>query len=392
MTDELIVPTPPDLMVHMVRLQQGLLAAGYTYALGDTETWPRSSVVMTRDERFLLLAYGPPDDPTVLQGPWHQLLGQVPSAGLLLVGDAPVDSPRVHTTFAALGGTVLYLDATTRQSVIRHAAPPAPELMSETAFPAFLGAVQAGQGAEIDAGAALRTAMAAALPARPGVPWLTYAFIAVCVAIALLDFGQAKDAVTRLTPLRQWGVLFGPWVRAGEWYRLLSHGLLHGDITHLLFNMMALYYIGPALEAWQGRWRLALIFTYSVLVGGILSLVVFPATPSLGASGGLFGLMGAIGAVLARHRAAMDPATRKGIGNWLLQTLGINAFISLLPGINWMAHAGGLLGGFVITWLIANPPGHAEPLAPTRRLALAALLVATLLLAGTVIGGLPGAG
>ncbi len=380
----------PDAVARMVRLQQGLLAAGFAYALGDIDTWPRGPVVLLRDDRYVVLAYADLDNPTAVQGLWHRVLGHVKSAGMILVGDASVDDPRVQTAFAAIGGTVAYLDPAGHVA-LRSGTPTPPELFAEATFPTFLAAVRNGQGAEIDAGAVLRTQMTAAerTPARAGIPWLTYGFIALCVLIAAIDFLQPKDPATHLSAISTWGILYGPWVRGGEWYRLLSHGVLHGGVIHLFMNMLALYFIGPMLEAWQGRGRLALIFAYSVLLGGILCLLIDPTTPSLGASGGLFGLLGAIGAILVRYGPGMAPDARKGMTTWLLRMLAINAFISMMPGIAWMAHLGGLVGGFALTWLIARPPGEPQPISAPRWAAVAGVLLVTVFLAMTVIGRIP---
>ena len=127
-------------------------------------------------------------------------------------------------------------------------------------------------------------------------------------------------------------------VATGEWYRLFTAGFLHAGLTHLLFNLMALYTLGTPFEMIYGRIRYAILLFVS-LFGGSLASVTFNAEnqPSVGASGAIFGLFGAL------------LVMRKALGADLRSTLallGINAVIAIvIPGIDWRAHLGGLLAG-----------------------------------------------
>ena len=130
-------------------------------------------------------------------------------------------------------------------------------------------------------------------------------------------------------------------VATGEWYRLISAGFLHAGLTHLLFNSMALYTLGTPFEMIYGRIRYSLLLLVSLICGSLAS-ITFNAEnqPSVGASGAIFGLFGAL------------LVMRKALGADLRSTLtllGINAVIAIVvPGIDWRAHLGGLAGGALV--------------------------------------------
>lgn len=130
-------------------------------------------------------------------------------------------------------------------------------------------------------------------------------------------------------------------VATGEWYRLITAGFLHAGLTHLLFNSMALYTLGTPFEMIYGRIRYSLLLLVSLICGSLAS-ITFNAEnqPSVGASGAIFGLFGAL------------LVMRKALGADLRSTLtllGINAVIAIVvPGIDWRAHLGGLAGGALV--------------------------------------------
>jgi rhomboid protease GluP len=127
-------------------------------------------------------------------------------------------------------------------------------------------------------------------------------------------------------------------VATGEWYRIFTVALVHGGLTHLAFNMWALFVLGNPIERAFGRSRFLAIFFISLVVGSLASLVFLPANqPSVGASGALFGLFGAF-AVTAKKIGADIRS--------ILVIIAINFAIDfVLPNIDWHAHLGGLIGG-----------------------------------------------
>ena len=128
----------------------------------------------------------------------------------------------------------------------------------------------------------------------------------------------------------------------GQWYRLLTVGLMHDQTSdlpyHLAFNMLALYSLGTQIETVLGRSRFLVIFFISLLAGSITSAYFLPFNGySIGASGAVFGLFGATLVIYKEYGADL-----KGV----LVTVGLNLAIGFtIPGIDWRAHVGGLLGG-----------------------------------------------
>jgi len=141
------------------------------------------------------------------------------------------------------------------------------------------------------------------------------------------------------------GPINGHGVAAGEWYRILTVGLIHGGLMHLGFNMYALLVLGNPLEQLFGRVRFLSIFFFSLIAGSLTSLYLNPAYQlSVGVSGALFGLFAAFALVARRIGADVKS---------ILVIIGINfALAFVLPGIDWHAHLGGLIGGFIATTVI----------------------------------------
>jgi membrane associated rhomboid family serine protease len=138
--------------------------------------------------------------------------------------------------------------------------------------------------------------------------------------------------------------LFGPLVKKGEYWRLFTVALLHAGWMHLIFNMLALWSIGTPVEQIFGRGRFMVIFFGSLLTASIGSAYFGPAAVAVGASGAIFGLFGALLAV-----------GRKAGVNYqnIIGTVVLNLAITfLVPGVDWRAHVGGLIGGYLIAQLL----------------------------------------
>jgi membrane associated rhomboid family serine protease len=141
--------------------------------------------------------------------------------------------------------------------------------------------------------------------------------------------------------------LYGPAVADGEWWRVVTGGFLHAGLLHIAFNMFALYILGTILEPAIGTPRFLGIYAVSLLAGSLGALLVTPDSPTVGASGAIFGLM--LGAfVIARHRGLEQVAGQIGIYILLnlFFTFGVN-------GISVGGHVGGLIGGGLAALLIA---------------------------------------
>lgn len=139
-------------------------------------------------------------------------------------------------------------------------------------------------------------------------------------------------------------------VAEGQWYRLLTSMFLHGSVTHILFNMLSLWWIGGPLEAALGRARYLALYFVSGLAGSALTyLLADPTQASLGASGAIFGLFGATGVLMRHLKYDMRP---------LIILLVINLVFTFSPmfNISWEAHVGGLVGGVLIGYAMVHAP------------------------------------
>jgi rhomboid protease GluP len=177
-------------------------------------------------------------------------------------------------------------------------------------------------------------------PVRP----TTIAIIAACVAMYVVQLALTDGSEASLLAV---GALEGRWVRAGHLEMLLSYAFLHGGILHIVMNMSALYSVGSVLESIVGSKRTLVVFTLAVLGGGIALFVMKPNQLVVGASAGIFGVMTALYGISLRGSdlpALARTRLRKGIGT----TLVLNLFISLLPNVSLLGHAGGALVGVVL--------------------------------------------
>ena len=141
--------------------------------------------------------------------------------------------------------------------------------------------------------------------------------------------------------------LFAPSVSTGQWWRLFTAGFLHGSILHLLFNVYILWILGSQLESILGKRKFIIIYFVSLMGGSIASFLFSPfGTYSIGASGAIFGLMGAMLVVGRKKRLDISQVA-------VLVILNV-AIGFVLSGIDWRAHLGGLAAGALIAWILLN--------------------------------------
>jgi len=134
------------------------------------------------------------------------------------------------------------------------------------------------------------------------------------------------------------GWLYGPDVAAGEWWRVFTCAVLHAGIAHLLFNMLALWQLGAIVETFFGSLRFTAIYVVSIIWGSAGALLLTPNSPTVGASGGVFGLMAALLVMQWQRRVTIVPDL------WLW--LGLNLVLTFtFPGISIGGHIGGIIGG-----------------------------------------------
>jgi len=137
---------------------------------------------------------------------------------------------------------------------------------------------------------------------------------------------------------------------SNEWYRLFTVALTHGGIFHLGFNMYSLLVLGNPLEAAYGKQKFLLVFFFSLLTGSLTSAYFASLySASVGASGAIFGLFGALAIVGLNSKNSVIGVDFRSI----IVIIGINfAFGFALGGVDWRAHLGGLIGGVVAAQLV----------------------------------------
>jgi membrane associated rhomboid family serine protease len=174
---------------------------------------------------------------------------------------------------------------------------------------------------------------------------ITMALIAINVGVYLAELllGGAINGTGNW--IYDHGVLFGPYVANGDWWRLLTAAFLHYGPIHLAMNMYGLYLAGSLLEQVIGRWRFLLLYLASGLAGSAGALIASYYAGTVGASGAIFGIFGAL-FVLERRRHI---ATGGQIGGLIVLNL---LFTLLVPGISIGGHIGGLIGGVVLMILL----------------------------------------
>lgn len=151
------------------------------------------------------------------------------------------------------------------------------------------------------------------------------------------------------------------YILAGQWWRLITAGFLHGGILHIGMNLWVLYDLGARVEESFGTARFLVIYAISGITGYLASMWWTPAL-SVGASASLFGLIGAMIALLTKSNRFSDRAQRSGYIQWAVYMFALG----LLPGlrVDNFAHLGGLAGGFAIGYIAGTPRagGAAETL------------------------------
>jgi rhomboid protease GluP len=222
-------------------------------------------------------------------------------------------------------------------------------------------------------------------PAAPPafVPWITRALAAANVLVFLVT-AAAGGGVLRPDADRfiDWGTNFAPLTGAGEWWRLATAMFLHFGLIHLLFNTWALWVIGSLVERLYGHARFAAIYAVAGLAGGLASMTWNPIANSAGASGAIFGIIGAQLAFFMRGGHRIPAAVVRAQRN---STLGFIAYAVVfglvVPGIDNAAHLGGLATGFGLGWLLTQPLGRVLSRGEARRGVLGAGILSVLLLA-----------
>ncbi len=176
-------------------------------------------------------------------------------------------------------------------------------------------------------------------------PIVTYILIAINVVVFLLMYLLGNGS-THVGTLLSFGANYAPYVLEGEYWRLLTSAFLHIGVIHLVFNMYALYVIGPQLESFYGKGKYLIIYLFSAIAGNLMSIMFTHNAVSAGASGAIFGLLGSLLYFGYHYRVYLGNVLKSQIIPLIILNLMMGLFLS---GIDMAAHVGGLIGGILIS-------------------------------------------
>ncbi len=180
---------------------------------------------------------------------------------------------------------------------------------------------------------------------------MTLILIGINVAVAVVEFASSSSADFLNNSIYERGALFASLMNSqgqvvgvahGEWYRLFTAMFLHASFFHIALNMYSLYFVGSIMEQVIGRWRFLLLYLVSGIAGSAGALFVSPQTPTVGASGAIFGILGGL-LVLERQRHISTGGQVAGL-------IVLNLVITFVfrDSISVGGHVGGLIGGIVL--------------------------------------------
>ena len=215
-------------------------------------------------------------------------------------------------------------------------------------------------------------------------PAVTMALIGINVAVLVLMVarGVSPSDPTRLQMV-QWGANFGPLTLGPQPWRILSATFLHIGIVHLLVNMWSLWVLGLPTERLLGRWTFLVVYLISGLSGSIASLWRDPVRVSAGASGAIFGLLGALIAVMYLGKLPLPKEVISRNLRNLLFVAGLNLLYGMSSHIDNSAHIGGLVAGLAFGGMLA--PTLMQNQEDRTRLRLYATLAMVLVLAACLM-------
>ena len=210
---------------------------------------------------------------------------------------------------------------------------------------------------------------------------VTLSLIAVnTIVFLLLDWEGISGSRIALTLIQFGAYSHRLVVYDGEYWRLITHTFLHGGSLHLLLNMGVLFIVGNLLERLYGGSRYLILYLFSAIGGSLATLYFVRDAPSVGASGAIFGLMGALVALGLRHKDRLPRRRNRVFALGLLPFIAFDIFLGfVIPHINNAAHLGGLAVGFT-AGLILTPGINANRKSESKAIqALASMLAGTVL-------------
>ena len=181
--------------------------------------------------------------------------------------------------------------------------------------------------------------------------FVTYTIIIICVILFGLMYILGNGSMDENT-LIAFGANLGSFTKSGEYFRLITCAFLHIGVVHLLFNMYALYVLGPQVESFFGKFKFTLIYLLSAVSASILSLIFNDNVISAGASGAIFGLLGALLYFGYYYRVYLGNVLKSQIVPIVLINL---LFGFVVQGVDNAAHIGGLIGGILTSMALGAP-------------------------------------
>lgn len=178
-------------------------------------------------------------------------------------------------------------------------------------------------------------------------PYITIILIVLCIIMFILTGGGISTEL-----LVKYGANSNVLVKNGEIYRLFTSMFLHAGIIHIFLNMYSLYIVGPKVEDFFGKWKYLLIYLISGISGSLLAVALnTDSIISVGASGAIFGLFGALLYFGYNYRGYIGAIVRSQILPIVVYNLLMGFFI---PGIDMYGHIGGLIGGFIMANMLGT--------------------------------------
>jgi len=172
-------------------------------------------------------------------------------------------------------------------------------------------------------------------------PVIARIIVAISVVVWIAELATRNSSSSVLGH----GILYAPYIADGEWWRIITSGFLHAGIVHIALNMVFLWFLGTMLEPAIGKLRFGVLYLVSLVGGSFGALLLSPNAFTVGASGAVFGLMGA--AVLVMRSRGIG-IMQSGLG----LTLVLNLVLTFRPGISYGGHLGGLLAGGLLAYLM----------------------------------------
>jgi len=198
---------------------------------------------------------------------------------------------------------------------------------------------------------------------RSDQPWVTWSIMALCVVVYVLQMLPGSTVTNTLAYVAAF-----PWAASEPW-RMITYAFVHGGLAHIGLNMLSLFLFGPLLERSLGRIRYVALYLVSALGGAVAVLLLSPGGSVVGASGAIFGLLGAVFIIQRRMG---------GNTSQLLVIIVLNLAIGFFPGTNisWQGHLGGLVAGAAVAFVYLRTRNRSQrPLQVVLVGLVAALLV-----------------